>query len=126
MEILAIISAVLVLTIGGIALKSYLDIERDFFIFSSELMGAATVTMIVWILAYFFYEPGSADAMWIEILAGLLILVAGVCLPVWLLVQDIRGGGLFWGPIAFLYQLLAVITVVFAILSVAIRLNEKR
>jgi hypothetical protein len=125
MEILAYVAVALVLVAGGIWLQKYLDNKYDFLVYSLESIIAALVTLVVWVLAYFLYEPGTADALWIEIASGFFVFGLGIATPLWLLVRDIRGSNVFWGFLAFIYQLLAASTAVLLVVLLVARLLDK-
>lgn len=125
MENLAYTGVVLAIIAGGIWLNRYLRVKYEFSIFFSyQAILVPLITVAIWILAYFYYKPGTADALWIEVAAGLLVLILGVVAPFWLLLQDIRGSNFFWGLLAFIYQFLVVSTVVLLVLIVILRLMD--
>jgi hypothetical protein len=123
-EILAYISIALTIIGVGIALTKFLYRHHDFQVFTLTSISAATLSVVAWVLAYFLYEPGTAAQLWIEIAAGAFVFLLGVVLPFWLLIQNIRGTNLFWGLLAFIYQLLVVSTLVLLLLMLILRLMD--
>lgn len=123
-EILAYIAVVLTVIGVGVALTMYLDRKYDFFVFTAASVGAATLMVIAWVLVYFFYEPGTATQLWVEIAAGAFVVLLGIFLPLWLLYQNIRSTNLFWGLLAFIYQILVVTTVVLLVVFLFLRLMD--
>ena len=125
METLAYIAIVLAIIVIGIGLSRHLDNKYSFAVFSPTSVGATFAAAVTWVLAVALYEPGSAQELWVEVAAGAFVLFAGVVLPIWLLVKNIRETNFFWGLLAFVYQLLAVATVVVLLLLLILRLTDK-
>lgn len=124
MEILAYIAIISAIIAGGIWLNGYLRGKYGFSVFTYQAMLVSLITVAVWTLAYFYYKPGTADALWIEVVAGLFVFLLGLVAPFWLLIQNIRGSNFFWGLLAFIYQLLVVSTIVLVVLILIARLMD--
>ena len=125
-EILAYVAVVLTVVGVGIALSIHLKRRYDFLVFTTTSVSAATLAVIAWLLIYFLYEPGTATQLWVEIAAGAFVVLLGVALPFWLLVQNIRETNFFWGLLAFVYQLLVVTTVVLLLVLLILRLMDNK
>lgn len=126
MEILAYVALAVALIGGAVFLHNYLDDKYGFYVFSASTIGLAFISVVAWVLTWYYYQPGTAEALWIEIAAGVFVAIFAVIAPLGLLIYDIRESNFFWGLLAFAYQLLAVSTLVLLVLAVLARAMDSK
>jgi hypothetical protein len=123
-EYLAAAALATLLTWGGIRLSRAMAKRYQFKVFSRGAVAKLLGAIIVWLMAFVLYEPGTASSALVELGAAAFVFGVGVGLPLWLWVQDIRASSFTWGTISFVYQLLFSATVGILLVLLINRANE--
>jgi len=126
MEFLAFAAFVVILILMAFKLNQYLERKYNFTALSGKAIGLLAVSAIGWFLTAAYYDPATLDNAFIKVFSLLFVIGFDALIPLYVLITNIRKTSLFWGLLAFLFQMLVTATAVILIFLMFARWSDKK